>query len=269
MPHAVRVQKLLALGAGVVASVLLALGAPLSASAATYTVVGNDVSWPQCGKTLPSGQQFGVVGVNDGLANTTNPCFAAEWAWATASKPVTGQQQEVAQLYVNTANPGKQGAWWPKSDTTLDQGAVTDNPYGKCTGRQDAACAYVYGTQMARKDATGRGVPAGPHMWWLDVETSNTWSKDTGANRADLEAMVTVLQKYGTVGIYSTSYQFGRIAGTVPAGSNLNGLRTWLAGAADKADAQRRCTGPSFTGGENRLVQWVENGLDVNLSCVD
>jgi len=39
---------------------------------------GNDVSYPQCGKTLPSGQAFGIVAVNEGLANNTNPCLAAE-----------------------------------------------------------------------------------------------------------------------------------------------------------------------------------------------
>ena len=34
---------------------------------------GRDVSYPQCGKTLPSGQAFGIAAVNEGLANTTNP----------------------------------------------------------------------------------------------------------------------------------------------------------------------------------------------------
>ena len=37
---------------------------------------GNDVSYPQCGKSFPSGQAFGIVGVNDGLANNANPCLA-------------------------------------------------------------------------------------------------------------------------------------------------------------------------------------------------
>lgn len=262
------VQRSVSLVAGAAAAIVLALAAPLSASAVTV-VVGNDVSWPQCGKPLPTGQRFGIVGVNDGLANTTNPCFSTEFAWASNSLPLSDQQKKpVAQLYVNTADPGKQGAWWPKSNSTIDYGPVPDNPYGTCTGRQDAACAYVYGYQMAMKDAVGRGVPSGGHQWWLDVETGNTWSKDTAANRADLEAMVAVLKDHGSVGIYSTSYQFGRIAGTVPGTSPLTGLPTWLAGAKDQSDAQTRCAGPSFTGGTNLLVQWV-SGVDDNLSCID
>src|SRR5271166_243688 len=38
---------------------------------------GNDVSYPQCDKTLPSRQAFGILGVNEGLANTTNRSYSA------------------------------------------------------------------------------------------------------------------------------------------------------------------------------------------------
>lgn len=262
-------HRLLALAASSLGALALALLPALEAQAITSAVVGNDVSWPQCGTALPSSARFGVVGVNDGLANTTNPCFADQLRWAQGI-PASGTSQPVAQLYVNTANPGKQGAWWPKSNTTLDQGPVPSNPYGRCTGKPDAACAYVYGWQMAAKDVRGRGVPSGRYTWWLDVETENTWSKDTTANRADLEAMATVLEDAGgTVGIYSTSSQFSRIAGSLPAGSPLAKLPTWLAGAASQQDAATRCGGPSFTGGTNRLVQWVAGGLDYDLSCTD
>src|ERR671920_2353469 len=37
-------------------------------------LLGNDVSWPQCNKALPEDPAFAIVGVNNGLANTTNPC---------------------------------------------------------------------------------------------------------------------------------------------------------------------------------------------------
>src|ERR1039457_2468788 len=59
------------------ASALTAYAAGISG-----TPGGNDVSYPQCGVTLPSQQAFGIVGVNEGLANTTNPCLADEKAWA-------------------------------------------------------------------------------------------------------------------------------------------------------------------------------------------
>ena len=92
------------------AAAVLAFAA-LPAEAATAPGPGNDVSWPQCGKALPKGQTFGIVGVNNGLANTTNPCLGTQLTWAGTSKGGTGQP--LVALYVNTANPGASGSWWP------------------------------------------------------------------------------------------------------------------------------------------------------------
>ncbi len=70
---------------------LASLAIVLASAAAAYgqqgsdIPAGNDVSYPQCGITMPTGQAFGIVAVNDGLANTTNPCLAAEIAWAQTS----------------------------------------------------------------------------------------------------------------------------------------------------------------------------------------
>jgi hypothetical protein len=55
-----------------VCAALAIVGTP---SAAAYPAqqgsvpAGSDVSYPQCGKTLPSGQAFGIVAVNEGLPN--------------------------------------------------------------------------------------------------------------------------------------------------------------------------------------------------------
>ena len=45
---------------------------PMAAAQArpSATLSGNDISFPQCGKTYPSGQAFGIVGVNGGKAST-------------------------------------------------------------------------------------------------------------------------------------------------------------------------------------------------------
>jgi hypothetical protein len=60
-----------------------------------------DVSYPQCGGPLPTNVLFGIVGVNDGIVFSANPCLgagnsASELQWA-------GQN---AILYANTGNPG-------------------------------------------------------------------------------------------------------------------------------------------------------------------
>lgn len=260
------------------ATSLIVIAAPATAFAArpnhtgggggsTSTVLtGNDVSWPQCGHKLPSGQAFGVVGVNGGLANTTNPCLASELAWAGSSRGGTGQPN--AALYVNTANPGdvkNQITDWPQSGSSVK--------YGTCSGANDAACAYQYGWSRAYEDAQERGV-TNPvtYKWWLDVETGNTWSTNLANNVADLEGMVDYFQSIGIskVGLYSTGYQWGQIVGSsVSSTSSLNGLESWLAGASNLSNAQTSCKLPPLTtGGQVTLAQYVSRQTDYDFSCI-
>lgn len=249
-----------------------ALGLVLTGSgpvaAASADPVGIDVSWPQCGQTLPKQPAFAIVGVNNGLANTTNPCLAAQLAWAgTAKSPSVTSQPRVA-LYVNTANPGRQGSWWPKSNTY--NGVKVTNPYGSCASGSFKACSYMYGWAKASDDARKRGISnPGSYLWWLDVETENTWHTDKAANIAVLEGMTAYLKKIGgRVGIYSTGFQWRQIAGTVPSTSPLAGLRSWLAGASSLAGAKASCALPALTPrGRVALTQYVSGGLDYNFSC--
>jgi hypothetical protein len=262
-PLMIRLRYPLALAA----AVLLMLQT-LPAEAATTAGTGNDVSWPQCGKALPTGQAFGIVGVNNGLANNTNPCLATQLSWAGSSKGGTGQPK--VALYVNTANPGPAGSWWPTSN--VYGGTSVANPYGQCTsGSFGAACSYMYGYAKAHDDANIRGV-ANPdaYTWWLDVETGNSWSADKAANRADLEGMVAYFASIGAAsGIYSTSTQWSQIAGTVPPSSPLYILKSWLAGARTLTLAKRMCSAAPLTGGGTvALTQHVSGGFDYDYSCV-
>ena len=53
-----------------------------------------------------------------------------------------------------------------------------------------------------------------PPAWWLDVETMNYWSPFQDLNALTIGAAVETLQRAGKkVGIYSTGYQFRKIAG--------------------------------------------------------
>jgi hypothetical protein len=231
------------------------------------TPIGYDVSWPQCGQQLPTGQAFAVVGVTGGLANNTNPCLADQLAWAENSTGGTGQP--LVALYVNTANPALQGSWWPTSDDYAGEPVV--NPYGTCTGGADAACAYVYGWARAYDDAALRGViDPTSYLWWLDVETENTWQADRVANRADLEGMTAYFQSIGArVGLYSTGRQWSQIVGEVPSNSNLYTLPSWLAGARTLSGAKSNCSLDPLTGGGTvTLTQYVSANLDHNYSCI-
>ncbi|WP_255769089.1 hypothetical protein [Pseudarthrobacter sulfonivorans] len=257
----------LALGAAV-AAILMLVAQPGQAAPASGS--GNDVSWPQCGKALPTGQLFGIVGVNNGLANNTNPCFDTQLKWAQKSPGGAGQPG--VALYVNTANPGAAGSWWPTSNTY--GGTTVANPYGDCTGtgnKYGPACSFMYGYAKAYDDANIRGVSnPGSYDWWLDVETGNSWSSDTLANRADLEGMVAYFASIdASTGLYSTRTQLTQIAGTVPSTSSLYPLPSWLAGANSLAVAKRKCADAPLTGGGKvALTQYISGGFDYDHSCL-
>jgi len=213
---------------------------------------GQDVSYPQCGKTFPAGPAFGIVGVNGGLANDLNPCLGpspsyqayqlTELYWAE-SAPAGGTPQPKASLYVNTADPGNVYNGTPIPDWPT----AGSTPYGTCTtttvtttsgtftvGQNSPACAWQYGDNRSSQDASwlvaaasainAQSPPvrvpsgAGGYPWWLDVETVNSWQSGTSGqamNVADLQGMIAGLTAAGAVevGAYSTATQWNQITG--------------------------------------------------------
>lgn len=247
------------------------------------TPLGIDVSYPQCGARLPTDHAFGIVGVTGGLATNTNPCLKDQLVWA--SKALGGTSQEKVQLYVNTANPGGLNTEsWPRSE--VDAASTTPiNPYGKCDGSDSLACAWMYGRNRAIEAVRDRFQPAAnlaglntaaaAYVWWLDVETENTWkapssSFNTESNTAVLEGMTAYLTSLGVrVGLYSTAYQWSQIVGgSVSASSNLGGLPNWRPGGASLATAKDACSAAPLTpGGTVVLTQYVSKGFDYNYVC--
>ncbi|WP_375400515.1 hypothetical protein [uncultured Amnibacterium sp.] len=264
---------------GAMATVVAVLAAPLGAQAATPpagppllpSTQGADVSFPQCDGFLPLGQAFAVIGVNDGLATTTNPCLTEQLLWASTSTGVTAQPGTA--LYVNTANPGLQADWWPSENRTRAGDAIA-NPYGTCAHTVGAPCSYVYGYSVAYDDTHIRGIDpahAADYRWWLDVETSNSWSFDTRPNAAVLEGMVAAFAAVGAeAGIYSSRQQWNWIVGTLPTGSPLNGLPSWIAaGTVSSRAAQEACSvSPLTPGGRLSMVQFIDGAYDADVSCL-
>lgn len=248
-------------------------------------LVGYDVSYPQCGKNLPAEHYFGIVGVNGGVANTANPCLADQLVWANTAK--TGSNQSKKQVYVNTANPGEvisQITTWPttSADST---GSVPTNPYGECTGANDRACSWLYGwnrsiyTESVFKSAAnskGLNSDTAQYVWWLDVETMNTWqtSKSQEAqirNTAAIEGFGAYYQSKGaTIGLYSTAVQWTEITGNnISATSNLRGLANWRPSGSSLANAKSNCSvAPLTPGGYISLTQYIVKNLDNNHSCI-
>ena len=266
-----------ALGVAALVAASLVVGMP-PAAADDDAEVGYDVSHPQCGDDLPDAPAFGIVGVNGGLATRPNPCLAEQLAWVAEEATGEAEPQPEVQLYVNTANPGQvrdQVTTWPSRGRT---------PYGRCEGGNSRACSWQYGWQRAAVTVREFFVPAaedadvdtdpGGYTWWLDVETANTWQTGSAPararNRATLEGMVARLSSSGAeVGLYSTGYQWRRIAGRVPEDSPLYDLDSWLAGSTTHAGARATChRDPLVDGGRVVLTQYVVAGLDHDHSCV-
>jgi hypothetical protein len=259
----------------IVLTAMAALAVPGMAAAAPPTV-GYDVSYPQCRTDLPRERAFAVVGVNGGLSTRANPCLREQliWAW-NSSGGVEGQPR--AQVYLNTANPGQlldQVTTWPERGST---------PYGSCDGTNTAACSWQYGWERAQNSVVSFFTPAARaarvdsqpsrYVWWLDVETVNTWQFGSAQafenNRATLEGMTEyLLDRDAQVGIYSTHEQWSQIVGAVGKTSVLAGLDNWLAGSVTAREAAEACAeDPLVPGSQVALSQYVRDELDRNKSC--
>jgi len=180
---------------------------------------GYDVSHPQCRRILPGTAGFGIVGINGGRPLSSNKCLATQAQWAAGKKGHA--------VYVNTGYPG------------------TGDPVGY--GR------HIIDDAVAREHSAGVG---GTTVWWLDVETVNTWAGTQQENATVLDAMAARLQDLGVrVGIYSTPAMWLQIAGTWEPG-----LPVWYAtGSGTRATAVPACD-RSFAGSPTAIVQWVQVG---------
>lgn len=211
-------------------------------TAFTQGSIGFDISWPQCTGERPGDVvPFAIIGVTGGKAFTENRCLRDQFQWAARANVVP-------QVYTNL-NGVPMGYW---------------DPY-QCTPSDGACNAYRYGynaTQQAIAYARSQGADA--KDWWLDIETMNYWSQDTGLNAQVVRGGNDALRDAGkNVGVYSTPFQWREIAG----GLQL-GLPVWTAGAEDLHDAQGRCNGQfAFNGGQVKLVQFIANNFDNNFVC--
>jgi hypothetical protein len=209
--------------------------------------LGYDVSDFQCKKTgsplaktsLPPQAGIAVIEVVGWLDSAQNPCLAAEASWATQAVAGTDPGGIPYSLYLFMNSP----------DTdALAQQMEASGPAGVCaqlpTGAQAACQAYNYGYNGA-SDAIAYASSQGVHapIWWLDVENdalapgvssnfaaNEYWSAFPALNDQTIQGAIDAVRASGaTAGIYSSSIQYPRIAGSfVPKGPQVP---LWIAGA--------------------------------------
>jgi len=205
--------------------------------------LGVDVSYPNCTAKIPV-VAFGVVGVTGGLVFSHNNCAAAE-----------ARNFTDLSLYVNTGlNVSKSSAYYKQAQLG-------------CNG--DAYCAaYNYGYSAAQDALSyAQSQRLSSSKWWLDVETTGTWTKDALQNQKSLQGTYDALVASGatTVGAYSTTAQWQSITGGWKNNWPSWGATTW----STAAQAQTYCTGHEFTGGPSLLMQYVgrQSKLDQDVAC--
>jgi hypothetical protein len=234
-------MKLLAIISSTLASIVL-FGSSASAQGIYITgSVGNDISWPNCSSKIASTAKFGIVGVTDGLGYSTNPCLAKEASHF--SNP---------SLYVNTG--------WNSTSSHINASSPR-----VCTTGDNNCLAYNYGYNAGLygyNAATSVGVHSS--VWWLDVETSNTWSTTAAQNQNSLQGENDALVANGvtTVGVYSTTAQWQSITSGWKNGLPNWGATTWTTAK----QAAKYCTGHDFTGGGTWLIQF-KGSLDQDYAC--
>ena len=208
-----------------------------------YSSTITDVSWPNCGSKTIINYQEGIIGVTGGLDFHPNPCLRAETSWF-------GHYA----LYINSGYPGMNS-----------QRKFVTSPL-HCTPADSNCLAYNYGfaaAQYALRVADQAG--AYTNLWWIDVETDNSWTNSTLVNRASLEGMIAAIRQGSflpEIGIYSTPDQWAIITG-----GWHNKLPIWIAtGALNSHSAALACQTIPFTDGPMWLSQYT-TVLDGNIAC--
>lgn len=231
---------------------------------------GYDISYPQCGGSYPGGG-FGIVGIDHGRPFDPdnqygpNPCLASEYAAAQG----TGH----ASLYMNTGYAKTYYQNHPVASCVSQSKTVS--PKTSLQQAWEIGCAqawfneqYALGTGQNAYGYTQQGLAA-PSMWWLDVETANSWSS---ANlQLNAETLTGAAQELAQltpsipVGAYSTSYQWGKIAGR----NSVAGLAAdWVASGQTSGSNLSSYCGTGFSGAPVWLVQWVwQSTYDYDVAC--
>lgn len=240
--------------AGVVLTLLLSAQVALAGGPYTPGGTGDDLGWPNCASSYPVAG-FVIAGISHGrpfdvVNGNPNPCLTGEYGSSTDHA-----------LYLNTG---------------YDPIYYTEHATADCIQRSAATSpdaahqeAWAVGCSWAEDQADyAVGAGAGrPAVWWLDVETANSWSStDLSLNAAALQGGVDELAALTPaipVGAYSTRYQWSQVVGS----GTVSGLAAdWVAtGSSTERRAQRFCSS-SFSGEPVWLVQWVSS-VDRDYAC--
>jgi hypothetical protein len=205
---------------------------------------GFDISNFQCGNFPTGAHSIGIVQVDGSSSGNTNPCMAAEAAWAGGG----------LNLYI-----------------FLNYEASATNEPG-CSGDQACNAGYQAGIH-AYNDAVSAGVDAAV-PWWLDVENNpiSSWSTSTQENENFVQGALNALHEtegVATVGIYASPENWNGIVGDY-----APSVPYWMAdylgspsGPGSCADYARQVSMGEQLPGPPEIVQYNSGQFDEDYAC--
>ncbi|MCE5287911.1 MAG: hypothetical protein LLG14_01560 [Nocardiaceae bacterium] len=251
-----RVRRLL-IAAGVVALSICSASVASADGSSQYAsgTTGVDISYPNCGLSasdIPA-ISYAIVGVTGGRVDLGNSCLQDELALLSA-------KTSNISFYANTG-------WYAETSNTAWLSGypcpTTNTTGGPTTAAECAAYNYGYHAGISAFDRVGaRGAGV---MWWLDVETGNSWNADTLQNRMSLlgERDALIFKGASDVGAYSTTSQWNSITGTWNAGWYSWGA-TVVGGSKP---ATKTCQQAGFAGKRFLLIQYKPRKIDYDYAC--
>ena len=192
-------------------------------------------------KRITSLSSSGILGVNDGLDFSHNPCLAQESLLFHNNY----------SIYLNTGYPGKSYALMFKDSPKHCQ-INNLNCLAYNFGYNDAVYSMKYAWSQDSHS----------FVWWLDVETENSWTSSFKQNREALIGMIAAIHKHAfmpTIGFYSYPGQWQSITNDW-----INLLPAWVATASDSKQMATSYCLDSFNGGHAWLTQYTRY-LDIQL----
>lgn len=175
------------------------VASPYSAGARGY-----DLSYPDCKRPRAPHLEFAILGVNGGRPFTFNPCLEREYGLYGGVGPQA--------VYLNTGYDPKRFRRRITPACALAPGA----PRGPGARAAYAAGCSEAAASLERITLLGLSLPT---HWWLDVETSNSWTSNRTLNVDVLRGMIDFLDKLTptpVVGIYSQRSWWRAITGGWP-----------------------------------------------------
>jgi hypothetical protein len=206
-----------------------------------HRALGYDLSYPNCVHGRPATKAFAIVGVNGGKAFTFNACLRRESAWYPSTAP--------RAFYLNTGY--EVGFRRLIAAACRRSGSVR---------RGSIAEAYAIGCSEAASSVqhvSGLGLDA-PAVWWLDVETANSWSSSHAINTAVVRGIIDFLSRLTpspAIGIYSRPRWWRQITA---------GWRTAIPEWVPSSTSL--CPAP-FSAGPVWLHQTANPGIDIDAAC--